>query len=174
MNVLHPQDMKNTTPQQPPEQPNKTQQPDHDGTNSEMETCHVKCRVSSPAPEVGANHEVKEEEAMRADESEEDNGREKLKRHRIEVAGNVWIPDIWGQEQLLKDWIDCSAFNDSLVPHGIMSARAALVEEGRRANSGGFRIENRTEDAVCEVSQNHGYHQEHIVGEKLSPTLQHG
>ncbi|OMO68373.1 hypothetical protein COLO4_29740 [Corchorus olitorius] len=89
-----------------------------------------------------------EKEAMR-DENEssteivEDNGRERLKRHRIEVAGRVWIPEIWGQEELLKDWIDCSAFDASLVPNGIMSARAALVEEGRRANSGGFRIENR-------------------------------
>ncbi|OVA06011.1 hypothetical protein BVC80_1707g117 [Macleaya cordata] len=70
-------------------------------------------------------------------------GREKLKRHRIEVAGRVWIPDLWGQEELLKDWIDCSAFDASLFPNGIMSARAALVEEGRRANSGGLRIENR-------------------------------
>ncbi|OMO82243.1 hypothetical protein CCACVL1_12028 [Corchorus capsularis] len=91
---------------------------------------------------------VEEGEAMR-DENEtsseivEENGRERLKRHRIEVAGRVWIPEIWGQEELLKDWIDCSAFDASLVPNGIMSARAALVEEGRRANSGGFRIENR-------------------------------
>lgn len=73
----------------------------------------------------------------------EDSAREKLKRHRVEVAGQVWIPDIWGQEELLKDWIDCSAFDASLVPNGIMSARSALVQEGRRANSSGIRIENR-------------------------------
>uniref|UniRef100_A0A7N0TH57 Protein BIC1 n=1 Tax=Kalanchoe fedtschenkoi TaxID=63787 RepID=A0A7N0TH57_KALFE len=60
-------------------------------------------------------------------------GRERLKRHRVEVAGRVWIPDIWGQEDLLKDWIDCSVFDESLAPKGIMSARKALVEEGRRA-----------------------------------------
>ncbi|KAK9156749.1 hypothetical protein Scep_003323 [Stephania cephalantha] len=70
-------------------------------------------------------------------------GREKPRRHRIEVAGRVWIPDIWGQEELLKDWIDCSAFDASLVPAGIMSARAALVEEGIRSSSSGLRIENR-------------------------------
>ncbi|KAF5177691.1 Bic1 [Thalictrum thalictroides] len=81
-------------------------------------------------------------------------GREKLKRHRTEVAGHVWIPDIWGQEELLKDWIDCSAFDaalvpsglmsaraalvqEALVPSGLMSARAALVQEARRTNSGG-------------------------------------
>ncbi|KAJ8754717.1 hypothetical protein K2173_012106 [Erythroxylum novogranatense] len=74
---------------------------------------------------------------------EGDCGRERLKRHRIEMAGRVWIPDIWGQEELLKDWIDCSAFDSSLVPGGIMSARASLVEEGRRANSGALRIQYR-------------------------------
>ncbi|KAF3441661.1 hypothetical protein FNV43_RR15576 [Rhamnella rubrinervis] len=76
-------------------------------------------------------------------QEERNSGRERLKRHRSEVAGRVWIPDIWGQEELLKDWVDCSAFDASLVPTGIMSARAALVHEGRRANSGRLRIENR-------------------------------
>ncbi|GAB4856394.1 hypothetical protein Ancab_014313 [Ancistrocladus abbreviatus] len=73
---------------------------------------------------------------------EEDSGRERLKRHRVEVAGQVWIPDIWGQEELLKDWVDCSAFDSALVPKGILSARSALVEEGRRANSGRLRVQN--------------------------------
>ncbi|KAI8563051.1 hypothetical protein RHMOL_Rhmol03G0083300 [Rhododendron molle] len=71
--------------------------------------------------------------------------RERLKRHRVEVAGRVWIPELWGQEELLKDWIDCTVFDASLRRSNIMSARAALVEEGRRvrANSSGLRIENR-------------------------------
>ncbi|KAJ1381180.1 hypothetical protein SESBI_45395 [Sesbania bispinosa] len=73
----------------------------------------------------------------------EDNGRERLKRHRVEVAGRVWIPDIWGQEELLKDWIDCTAFDAPLVPSKITMARAALVEEGRRVNAADLRIENR-------------------------------
>ncbi|KAF5750507.1 hypothetical protein HS088_TW03G00844 [Tripterygium wilfordii] len=73
---------------------------------------------------------------------QEEYGRERIKRHRIEVAGRVWIPDIWGQEELLKDWIDCSAFDACLVPNGIVSARASLVREGRRANSTGITIEN--------------------------------
>ncbi|KAK7278663.1 hypothetical protein RJT34_23698 [Clitoria ternatea] len=77
------------------------------------------------------------------DNEEEDSGREKLKRHRVEVAGRVWIPDIWGQEELLKDWIDCTAFDAPLVPSRIVMARAALVEEGRRATSTGLRIGNR-------------------------------
>lgn len=74
----------------------------------------------------------------------EESGREKLKRHRVEVAGSVWIPEIWGQEDLLKDWIDCSAaFDATLVSSRIITARAALVQEGTRSNAEGFRIENR-------------------------------
>ena len=38
--------------------------------------------------------------------------RERLKRHRTEVA-EVWIPDMWGQEHFLKDWIDCTSFDAS-------------------------------------------------------------
>nr|DAD23320.1 TPA_asm: hypothetical protein HUJ06_024783 [Nelumbo nucifera] len=68
---------------------------------------------------------------------------ERLKRHRTEVVGHVWILDIWVQEDLLKDWINCLAFNSSLVPNGLMSVCAALIKENRRANSGRLRIENR-------------------------------
>ncbi|BAT85864.1 hypothetical protein VIGAN_04345900 [Vigna angularis var. angularis] len=75
---------------------------------------------------------------------EEDSGRERLKRHRVEVAGRVWIPDMWGQEELLKDWIDCTAFDAPLVPSRISTAREALVEECTRANAAGLRIENST------------------------------
>ncbi|KAL2533535.1 hypothetical protein Adt_06886 [Abeliophyllum distichum] len=84
---------------------------------------------------------IEEEE----EEEEEKSGRERLKRHRVEIAGRVWIPDTWGQENLLKDWTDCSAFDASLVNKNIMSARASLVEQGRRANSSSttsFRIQN--------------------------------
>ncbi|XP_022745003.1 protein BIC1-like [Durio zibethinus] len=142
-----------------PEEPNKCQQHDdvvHVETGiSGLETCQYDfdetARVinnegsslegTSSAPVV-VDDVTKE--AMRAKELlEEDNGRERLKRHRIEVAGRVWIPEVWSQEELLMDWIDCSVFEASLVPNGILSARAALVDEGRRANSGGFRIENR-------------------------------
>ncbi|XP_022747470.1 protein BIC1-like [Durio zibethinus] len=142
------------------EKPNKSQLPDdvvHVETgSSEMETCQYD---SDGNDRVLNNNEGSSlqgrrtsvpvvvevtKEAKRVEESlEEHNGRERLKRRRIEVAGRVWIPEIWGQEELLKDWIDCSALDASLVPSGIISARAALAEEGRRANSGGFRIENR-------------------------------
>ncbi|KAK7378793.1 hypothetical protein VNO80_04241 [Phaseolus coccineus] len=82
-------------------------------------------------------------ESSVAEALEEDSGRERLKRHRVEVAGRVWIPDMWGQEELLKDWIDCTAFDAHLVPSRISTAREALVEECTRANAAGLRIENR-------------------------------
>ncbi|KAK9126384.1 hypothetical protein Scep_015230 [Stephania cephalantha] len=65
-------------------------------------------------------------------------GREKLMimkrqyRGDLAPAGRVRIPEMWGHEGLLKEWIDCSAFNASLAPPGLMSARAALVDEARR------------------------------------------
>ncbi|WOL02284.1 hypothetical protein Cni_G11003 [Canna indica] len=70
--------------------------------------------------------------------------RERLKRHRMEMAGRVWIPEIWGQEKLLKEWIDSSSvFERSLVPKGLMSAREALVVEcRRRTNSPSPEIKN--------------------------------
>nr|XP_011459330.1 PREDICTED: uncharacterized protein LOC105349931 [Fragaria vesca subsp. vesca] len=75
-------------------------------------------------------------------------GRERLKRHQEEVAGHVTIPDSWGQEELLKDWIDYSPFDALLVPTGLSSAREALAMEGRRRASnnnaqGVMRIESR-------------------------------
>ncbi|KAK9057649.1 hypothetical protein SSX86_022485 [Deinandra increscens subsp. villosa] len=69
----------------------------------------------------------------------EESGRDRLKRHRVEVAGRVRIPDIWGHEDLLKDWIDCTVFDSSLGNSTIVSARAALVQERRSS----LRIENQ-------------------------------
>lgn len=85
------------------------------------------------------------EEKPKQNQEEErvDTGREKLKKHRREIAGRVWIPEIWGQEELLKDWIDCSTFDTCLVPAGISSARAALVGEARRAASASGGLHNR-------------------------------
>ena len=61
--------------------------------------------------------------------------RERLKRHREEVAGKVTVPEKWGKEELLKDWIDYSAFDRILAAGRIASARASLVAEGRRVES---------------------------------------
>ncbi|KAI3411458.1 uncharacterized protein J3R85_017976 [Psidium guajava] len=73
-------------------------------------------------------------------------GRERLKRHRDEVAGRVPIPESWGQESFLKDWMDYSAFDTLLAPKGLASAREALVAEGRRrlaTSHQSLRIEGR-------------------------------
>ncbi|XVE75980.1 hypothetical protein DITRI_Ditri12bG0135700 [Diplodiscus trichospermus] len=137
-----------------PEEPDKTQQLSDDVVHVETASSGCQYNIDGNGKVINDEGSSLEDrssaavdvtkEAMKAEEVlEEDNGRERLSKHRVEVAGRVWIPEIWGQEELLKDWIDCSAFDASLVPSGIMSARAALVEEGRRANSGGFRIENR-------------------------------
>lgn len=82
------------------------------------------------------HHHDREEEGggtAAKSEAEEEGGRERLKRHRVEVAGRVWIPDMWGQEDLLKEWIDCAAFDASLVRSSILMARNSLAQQGRRA-----------------------------------------
>ncbi|OMO49519.1 hypothetical protein CCACVL1_30959 [Corchorus capsularis] len=71
-----------------------------------------------------------------------DSGRERLKRHREEVAGRVLIPDKWGKEELLKDWIDYSSFDKLLAPSGLALARQALMGDGRRNGSQRLRIES--------------------------------
>ncbi|PON52596.1 hypothetical protein TorRG33x02_307710 [Trema orientale] len=80
-------------------------------------------------------------------------GRERLKRHHEEVAGHVLVPDKWGKEELMKDWIDYASFDKLLAPNGIRTAREALVVEaaGRRrtqasatsSTSPPLRIESR-------------------------------
>lgn len=82
----------------------------------------------------------------RSDGTVEDGaGREKLKRHRIDVAGRVWVPDMWGQENFLKDWTDCAAADASLVNSSIVLARDSLIKEARRSaatSNSRLRIQN--------------------------------
>ena len=69
-------------------------------------------------------------EPMAARRTEEISARERLKRHRTEMAGRVRIPDMWGQERLLKDWVDCAVFDRPLAATtGLLNARDALVAE---------------------------------------------
>ncbi|CAA7047207.1 unnamed protein product [Microthlaspi erraticum] len=56
-------------------------------------------------------------------------GRERLKRHREEVAGNVPIPESWGKEGLLMGWMDFSTFDAAFTSSQIVSARAALMAD---------------------------------------------
>lgn len=90
-----------------------------------------------------ALQEAAKESSITEGLEEDDSGRERLKRHRVEVAGRVWIPDMWGQEDLLKDWIDCTAFDAPLLPSKISTAREALVQDCTRPNASGLRIDNR-------------------------------
>ncbi|XP_020581532.1 protein BIC1 [Phalaenopsis equestris] len=76
-------------------------------------------------------------------QEKEETGPERLNRLRSEMAGKVWIPETWGQEGLLKEWSDCTAFDRSMVPEGLLSARRALMAEYRKTDSAGLRIENR-------------------------------
>jgi len=80
--------------------------------------------------------EVKEQEEGHSDDVEE-TGREKLKRLREEVmVEKVKIPEDWGQEQKLKDWIDYTMFDAFVAPHSlIVSARDALIANACKAKS---------------------------------------
>ncbi|KAL4587605.1 hypothetical protein LXL04_000477 [Taraxacum kok-saghyz] len=98
-----------------------------------LKKSYVSCSSSAAGGDVAT---PPEERVAVVEEME--SGRERLKRHRVEMAGRVWIPDIWGHEDVLKDWIDCTVFDSSLGNNTIMSARAALVQEGRST----LRIEN--------------------------------
>lgn len=70
-------------------------------------------------------------------------GRERLKRHRDEVAGNMRIPDKWGQEQMMKEWIEFSSFDALLGSHHmIIAARDALIADARKAKSPRLRVQS--------------------------------
>ena len=86
-------------------------------------------------------------------ESELGGPRERRQSSRTDVARQVWIPDMWGQEDLLKDLIDCTTFDSYFVNRDdIMSARASLVEEGRRASSSRFRVQNSCQIVIIALS----------------------
>ncbi|KAK8938782.1 hypothetical protein KSP39_PZI011458 [Platanthera zijinensis] len=91
------------------------------------------CAADSTPKEMPETQPLRQEETVA----------ERLNRHRLEMAGKIWtIPEIWGQEGQLKAWSDCSAFDRSLAPDGLLSARMAMIAEYRRTKSGGMSIEN--------------------------------
>jgi hypothetical protein len=116
-------------------------------STSESESEEVAAKTTSDSSEAaavipkhaaeGSSMASEEEQVAKKElkEAEEDDGlqgesaRERLKRHRREMAGRVWVPDMWGQEKLLKDWVDCAAFDRPLVPPDLLTARRALVAE---------------------------------------------
>ncbi|CAM0904742.1 unnamed protein product [Alopecurus aequalis] len=113
---------------------------------------HDAVETSEQAAGMSTSKEREEEKLLQpaAKEEEGESTRERLKRHRREMAGRVWVPEMWGQEKLLKDWLDCSAFDRPLVPAGLLSARRALVAEScarrpaptPRASSSPLRVQN--------------------------------
>ncbi|PUZ75935.1 hypothetical protein GQ55_1G249900 [Panicum hallii var. hallii] len=109
---------------------------------SESEQAPAEAVASSKAPAVEPEKKkdrAVEEEAAATDvccgevvprRPAEESARERLKRHRTEMAGRVRIPDMWGQERLLKDWVDCAVFDRPLAATtGLLTARDALVAE---------------------------------------------
>uniref|UniRef100_A0ACD5UQB1 Uncharacterized protein n=1 Tax=Avena sativa TaxID=4498 RepID=A0ACD5UQB1_AVESA len=115
---------------------------------------HEAVEASEQAARMSTSMEEREEEqkllSPTAKEEEAESTRDRLKRHRREMAGRVWVPEMWGQEKLLKDWLDCSAFDRPLVPAGLLTARRALVAEScarrpapePRASSSPLRVQN--------------------------------
>ncbi|KAL8526354.1 hypothetical protein ACS0TY_015536 [Phlomoides rotata] len=129
--------------------PESENPPEPNTTASDVESIETLPTIvrSCPAEPNKRKEEKKEEEETVAPKSdgtvEGAAGREKLKRHRVDVAGRVWVPDMWDQEVFLKDWADCASFDASLVNSSIVLARDSLMVEGRRANSSRLlRIQN--------------------------------
>lgn len=95
---------------------------------------HAAEAPAAPAPEEHGDEKdqlvAKEEvEPKAAAADDQESTRERLKRHRREMAGRVWVPEMWGQEKLLKDWVDCAVFDRPMVPTGLLTARRALIAE---------------------------------------------
>ncbi|GLJ07040.1 hypothetical protein SUGI_0056130 [Cryptomeria japonica] len=94
----------------------------------------VICRRSGKEGEGNRSHKkmkMKEEcdEFQVEEGAEECSARERLQRYRVQVAGSVWIPDSWDQEERLKEWVDPIALDRSLAPDGLLSARTALIRD---------------------------------------------
>ncbi|KAL5215206.1 hypothetical protein ABZP36_004358 [Zizania latifolia] len=94
-----------------------------EGSSTSSDKESEKVQVSVP------KEKEQEQEASAEDDDGQESPRERLKRHRREMAGRVWVPDMWGQEKLLKDWVDCGVFDRPLVPPDLLTARRALVAE---------------------------------------------
>lgn len=107
--------------------------PDHENPLGAQYQSSPRSSFSSPGPG---------QYLVDSKDKEKDGGRERLKRHREEVAEKVMIPDKWSQENFLMDWIDYSSFDKILAPNGIASAREALMADGRR-RAQRLRIESR-------------------------------
>jgi hypothetical protein len=122
------------------EQHDDTAAPDADHHDEAVAVAPLEHQAA--APEVSASEEPERQKPMAAkaeevepkaavadDHHQAESTRERLKRHRREMAGRVWVPELWGQEKLLKDWVDSAVFDRPLVPAGLLTARRALIAE---------------------------------------------
>ncbi|KAG6479929.1 hypothetical protein ZIOFF_063405 [Zingiber officinale] len=101
-------------------------------------------RTDERAPDAG--HELGDVRAATVAEeaAAAESGRERLKRHRTEMGGRVWIPEIWGQESLLKDWTDGSVFDRPLVPKGLtLPAGAGFLTSESEQSKRPSRLKDR-------------------------------
>ncbi|XP_058773693.1 protein BIC2-like [Vicia villosa] len=118
-------------------------------------TCHIQTSLSlqqrdhrlkcNSSNQTSNDHEDKGKEKENNENGtrvEEITGRERLKRHREEVKGEVKIPENWEKEQKLKEWVDYTTFNALIsVPHAlIVTARDALIADVRKSRSQRLRI----------------------------------
>lgn len=119
------------------------------GSNNELELCGLAPMEEAHLASQSGTTTTDEKSALRREPNipkalpDEMGTRERLRRHRIEVGGQVWIPDKWGQEELLNEWIDCPSFDASLAPGGLLSARKALENEGSKSTPGQVEIKPR-------------------------------
>ncbi|KAI5070803.1 hypothetical protein GOP47_0015146, partial [Adiantum capillus-veneris] len=65
-------------------------------------------------------------------------GRARLQHHWVQVGGKVMIPDNWGLERHLQEWVSFGLLEDAYRPAGLMSARSALVADCQRRSRGGM------------------------------------
>ncbi|XP_062223183.1 protein BIC1-like [Phragmites australis] len=99
------------------------QAPAEAARQAQAEAEKKKDRAAEAAESVGV-------EVARRPAAGEESARERLKRHRTEMAGRVRIPEMWGKERMLKDWVDCAVFDRPLAATtGLLTARDALVAE---------------------------------------------
>ncbi|GJN21211.1 hypothetical protein PR202_gb08672 [Eleusine coracana subsp. coracana] len=139
-------------------------QPSAEETSSESAHQAAEARPEEPAAVEAAERKKKKDTRAAAEDAPgtgsclfgaveparrptgEESARERLKRHRTEMAGRVRIPDMWGQERLLKDWVDCAVFDRPLAATaGLLNARDALVAEcaaARRSTGRPLRVQN--------------------------------
>ncbi|CAE6075090.1 unnamed protein product [Arabidopsis arenosa] len=117
-----------------------------------MKNTHLPEESKEPISPVLSSHRKQNKTATKTcfPETTVLSGRERLKRHREEVAGKVPIPESWGKEGLLMGWMDFSTFDAAFTSSQIVSARAALMADaGDDAGTRGSRPQRLRVESSC-------------------------